>query len=223
MCQRPGAPAEAFCAAEGNPVFCQTSLLREQRGLPPGKGPFPPEVQELWTAAGRGAPEWQPHFEEWMMMIRTWVVAGAIASAVLAGCGLAAQTSAPGPATGAAPSTEPAAPAGELAVTQADNGKTLQLGDRKTIVISLAGNATTGYAWSVSKVAGTALQQDGEVQYVPLKVQPGMVGSGGVSVAKFRAVKAGQSTIRLEYARPWEHGVPPAKTFEVTIVVDQAP
>ena len=124
----------------------------------------------------------------------------------------------------ATPASPPAtAPAAALAVTEAYNGKTLKLGDAVTVTISLAGNATTGYSWAVSKVEGDALQQAGDIQYAPQRAPAGMVGTGGTSTATFRAVKAGQSVITLAYARPWENGTPPAKTFQVTIVVEKAP
>ncbi len=123
--------------------------------------------------------------------------------------------------------SKPAAPAAnanaELAVTEADAGKTLKLGDNTAVAISLAGNPTTGYSWSVTKMEGTALEQAGDIQYVRTPVRAGIVGSGGTFIAKFRAVKAGESTITLGYARSWENGVPPAKTFTVTLVVEKAP
>lgn len=135
---------------------------------------------------------------------------------------------APPTAPAAAPATAPAATlpiatSAPLAVTEPDHGKTLKLGDATSAAISLSGNATTGYSWSVSKVEGDALQQVGEIQYVPLRAPAGMVGTGGTSVATFRAVKAGQTTITLAYARPWEKDTPPAKTFQVTLIVEKAP
>jgi inhibitor of cysteine peptidase len=136
---------------------------------------------------------------------------------------LLAQTAPTPPTTATAPATAATAKAAELAVSQADNGKTLNLGTNKTVAISLPGNATTGYSWAVTKIDGTALEQTGSVQYVPDRARAGMVGSGGTSIATFRAVKPGQSTITLGYARPWETGTPPANSFTVTLVVDQAP
>jgi predicted secreted protein len=72
----------------------------------------------------------------------------------------------------------------ELAVSQTDAGKTLKLGDNTVVAISLTGNSTTGYSWSVTKIEGAALEQVGDIQYVPDRTLPGMVGSGGTSIAK---------------------------------------
>jgi inhibitor of cysteine peptidase len=158
-----------------------------------------------------------------IMLCKTLMIAGAaLGLAALAGT-LRAQPAATRPAS--APATTAAATSGTatLAIGEADNGKTLHLANGKTAAISLPGNATTGYSWSVTKIDGTALEQAGAVQYVPDRARPGMVGSGGTSVATFRAVKPGTSTITLGYARPWETGTPPAKSFTITLVVDPAP
>src|ERR1019366_7639396 len=119
-----------------------------------------------------------------------FVATGLIALAThLAGSAIAATPPSSAPATSPTTATKVA----ELAVTEADSGKTLKLGANTGISISLAGNATTGYSWSIAKIEGSALEQVGDIQYVPHRAQPGMVGGGGTSVAKFRAVKTGQS------------------------------
>src|ERR1019366_1419843 len=119
-----------------------------------------------------------------------FVATGLIALAtLLAGSPFAATPPSTAPTTSPTTTTKVA----ELTVTEADSGKTLKLGANAGISISLAGNATTGYSWSITKIEGNALEQVGDIQYVPNRAQPGMVGSGGTSVAKFRAVKTGQS------------------------------
>jgi inhibitor of cysteine peptidase len=152
------------------------------------------------------------------MSVKPFLAATLLLTALLSGLTALAAPPATAPAPAAAP-----APATALAVTEADNGKTLKLGTAATTTISLAGNATTGFSWAVSKVEGDALQQVGDIQYTPQRAPAGMVGTGGTSTVTFRAVKPGQTTISLAYARPWERGTPPAQTFKVTLVVDQAP
>jgi inhibitor of cysteine peptidase len=144
----------------------------------------------------------------------SWSVRFAAAAVCLAAISLAACVS---------NSSTPATKAADLAVTETDIGKTLTMGDSKTATISLPGNPTTGFSWTVTKIGGTALEQVGTVEYVPDRAPPGMVGTGGTAVLKFKAVKLGQSTISMGYARPWETGQEPARTFTVTLVVDKAP
>ncbi|MDY6892887.1 MAG: protease inhibitor I42 family protein, partial [Chloroflexota bacterium] len=47
-----------------------------------------------------------------------------------------------------------------------------------------------------------------------------LVGAGGQEVWTFEAVGAGETTISLEYVRPWEEGVPAVDTFQLTVVVE---
>jgi len=124
------------------------------------------------------------------------------------------------PASATAPATRTAA---NVAATESDNGKTLHVDAAAVITISLPANATTGYAWTVTEINGSSLEQIGDIQYTPERAPEGMVGTGGTALAKFRAINAGQTTIALAYARPWEKGVPPIRTFKLTIMVDKAP
>jgi predicted secreted protein len=110
------------------------------------------------------------------------------------------------------------------ALTADDNGKTIPLTtDTKTITITLAGNPTTGYSWTLAKIDGKSLDAVGDVAYKPDAAPRGMVGSGGVFVATFDVIAPGKTTITLEYKRPWEKDTPAAKTFTVTIDVAAKP
>ena len=44
-------------------------------------------------------------------------------------------------------------------------------------------------------------------------------GSGGSETWRFRAVKPGRETVRLEYRRAWEPASPPERTFTFTAEV----
>lgn len=106
-----------------------------------------------------------------------------------------------------------------LAVSQKDNGTTLTAMVGQDIVMSLAGNPTTGYSWDVKDIKGDAVERVGEVKYKADAHPPGMVGVGGGFTAKFKAAKPGKATVTLEYRRPWEKNAKAAETFEVTISV----
>jgi inhibitor of cysteine peptidase len=105
--------------------------------------------------------------------------------------------------------------AATVTLTEADRGKTIKLAVGQTASLSLEGNATTGFQWSVEKLEGDAIRQDGEAEYLLKKHTPGLVGVGGVYVFHFSAVKSGKALLKLIYARPWEKNTPPAKTFEL--------
>ena len=55
-------------------------------------------------------------------------------------------------------------------------------------------------------------------KYVPPEAK-GVEGAAGKEVWTFYAEEKGKSTIFMEYRRPWEEGVQPAKTFTLTVVV----
>jgi len=108
----------------------------------------------------------------------------------------------------------------DVALTDADQGKTVKLGVGKTVSVTLEANATTGYQWQVEKIDGEGIVQDGKPTYVPKKHAPGIVGVGGVTVFNFKAAKAGKPTIKLVYLRPWEKDVPPVKVVKLQFVVE---
>lgn len=116
---------------------------------------------------------------------------------------------------------EPAIPNDAMVLDEKADGKTAEVVAGKAVVVQLDGNPTTGYSWSLRKLDGDALEQQGEVRYVPKKVPRGMVGSGGTFIAVFKAVKPGKAVIAMAYARPWEKDKPPARTFEATVQVKQ--
>lgn len=76
---------------------------------------------------------------------------------------------------------------------------------KKSFVVSLAANPSTGYQWSVKSYDHSLLKLV-ETTYEPAKTK--LIGSGGHSHFKF-ALRAGQTypeqtSILFLYARPWE-------------------
>jgi inhibitor of cysteine peptidase len=72
----------------------------------------------------------------------------------------------------------------------------------------------------VAEGTGAVLAQLGEPIYrqAPQEGED-LVGVGGTETFRFEANGAGQTTLRLEYRRPWEEGVDPVETFAVEVVV----
>ncbi|MBU0490493.1 MAG: protease inhibitor I42 family protein [Chloroflexi bacterium] len=101
-------------------------------------------------------------------------------------------------------------------ITQADNGKTIEVNQGSEVKVVLVSNPTTGYSWQVAEVDAKVLQQVGEAQF---KADSDAIGAGGKETFTFKAAGAGQTTLKMEYKRPWETDVAAAETFVVTIVV----
>jgi len=107
-----------------------------------------------------------------------------------------------------------------VSVEAGDNGGDVTLAVGDLLVVTLESNPTTGYAWSLAgAVEDDAIAFAGNDFIAPESAEP-MVGQGGVEVWAFRALAAGEVTISMEYARPWEQGVEPVDTFGITVVVE---
>ena len=115
---------------------------------------------------------------------------------------------APPPAT-AAPNLN------EVRLTELDNGSLAQLGEDQTLVISLESNPSTGYAWEVAEIDEDIVYQVGESEFEQLSP---LLGASERQILRFKPIKAGQSTLRLVYRRPWEKGIEPAKEFSIQVV-----
>lgn len=101
-------------------------------------------------------------------------------------------------------------------LTEKDSGRTVKLKKGDMVNVALTGNPTTGYTWEVSVIDMDILKQTGEPKFTP---DTDAIGSGGKAILQFEAVGAGQSPLELIYHRVWEHGIPPADTFKVSIIV----
>ena len=76
-------------------------------------------------------------------------------------------------------------------------------GETQTGTISLAANATTGYAWTGFVIGGDAVEIDSnEGTYIPDDNPDGLTGVGGTPSFTVTAVQPGRSIILFDYLRP---------------------
>ena len=101
-------------------------------------------------------------------------------------------------------------------ITEKDTGAQIELRIGDTLEISLAGNATTGYLWEVTKLDEKIIKQAGEADYKP---ESNLAGAPGMATIRFSAVAAGNTTVELAYRRPWEKDKPPEKLFQLKVNV----
>lgn len=104
-----------------------------------------------------------------------------------------------------------------IIVGSAKNGKSVTLRRGDQLVVSLKGNATTGYAWKVKSVAKSVLKRL-SVTYVPDPNPNHLVGTGGVYKLRFKALVRGTTMLRLVYARGEELG----GSYRLRVVVSSA-
>lgn len=129
------------------------------------------------------------------------------------------------PATASAPASQPAhALERSLFIGQDLNGEEVTAFIGQQILVSLPGNPTTGYQWSIKSLAGDSVRQTGKLEFVPFKTpEPNMVGAGGRYNAGFEAIKPGPATLQMYYTRPWEKDDPLAESFTLTFAVQPDP
>ena len=183
---------------QGDPTYTRPA------DAPPGVG----GVQTfLFTPTGAGSTTLE------MVYVRPWETGVAPARTfsvrvVIADAPAAAAT----PAATATPSPS----AGQdVTVTDANNGGSVSMQQANTLVVSLAGNPTTGYTWQVDP-ANALLTQLGDPVYTPASAA---IGASGTQTFRFQPTGAGATTLQMVYRRPWETGVPPAETFSVQVTV----
>ena len=101
-----------------------------------------------------------------------------------------------------------------LALTDADNGRTVELDVGGTIRISLPENAAGGYRWEIDRVDG-AIEAAGSQPHYP----GAAVGSGGLMTFTFAAKKPGKGGIVLKNWRAFEGDKSVQQRFRLTVEV----
>jgi len=115
----------------------------------------------------------------------------------------------------------PAAPS-QVAVDGSYDGKTVELAAGGSLTVTLESNATTGFQWELASISDQTVMEKVANTYEAPEAKEGetpMVGAGGQEVWTFKALTKGESTISMEYSRPWEKGEKAAQTFSLTVVV----
>jgi len=108
----------------------------------------------------------------------------------------------------------------EVNVDEEDDGSQVELEQGQILVVTLKSNPTTGYRWEVVETQESILEQMGEAEFKPSQTgEPPLVGAGGWEIFRFKAISAGQTSLKLVYHRPWEEGVEPVDTFSIQVVV----
>ena len=97
----------------------------------------------------------------------------------------------------------------EFQAASASNGgvvnKTIEVASGDSIVVTLWSNKTTGYSWSESATISNpgVLQQTNHEYVAP---ETGLMGAAGKEVWNFKASKAGNCEVSMDYSQPWEGG-----------------
>ena len=113
----------------------------------------------------------------------------------------------------------------DITITNADDftqnahmQKQLDVAKGSSIVITLISNATTGFSWNENAVIADSsiLQQTIHRQ---ISADSDKLGAAGSEQWTIKALKTGQTTIHLEYSRPWEGGEKAVWTLDVAVTI----
>jgi inhibitor of cysteine peptidase len=106
-------------------------------------------------------------------------------------------------------------PPSEIVVTAVDDGREIELGEGQVLVVRLEAHPSTGYGWRVAESALEGIVSlVSEIEFEP---DSDLLCAPGTQILRFQAQREGQSTLRLEYRRPWEAEVAPTKTFHLQV------
>lgn len=97
--------------------------------------------------------------------------------------------------------------------------KAVEVAAGDSFTVTLCSNPTTGFIWSEQAQIGdqAVLQQTDHKFVAPEGTE--VVGAAGKEVWTFKAVKKEETTVSMEYSRPWEGGEKGTWTFTLTVVV----
>ena len=104
----------------------------------------------------------------------------------------------------------------EIKLTQADNGKTVDLPSGSELLVSLPENPSTGYTWTVD-VDGKPTTGLLNSSYVP--DTPLTPGSGGQHVFRFGIRQMGIAQLQLKRWHEWEGNASVVERFNITVRV----
>ena len=104
----------------------------------------------------------------------------------------------------------------QVTLTQADSGKSVDVGPDDLVIVQLAENPTTGYRWAIDALDPDTIAVEGSSYAVP----PGAgIGGGGGRTLTLKAVKPGTSRVQLKLWRDWEGDRSVIDRFDFTMRV----
>ena len=88
-----------------------------------------------------------------------------------------------------------------------------------SFTLTLCSNPTTGFQWEPAQISDLTVLEQVDHKFVsPESDPPPPPGTPGQEVWTFKALKEGESTISIDYSRPWEGGEKGEWTFVLTVV-----
>lgn len=101
---------------------------------------------------------------------------------------------------------------------QKDSKFDYNINKNEILEIKLESNPTTGYSWKWIKEDSNIILDSLGQTYVPKQTDSRRLGSGGVEIFKFKAIKSGIVSLKFKYNRSWEQQTTDSvKTFIIKV------
>jgi inhibitor of cysteine peptidase len=157
------------------------------------------------------------HKKEPYMKKMIWIIAAVLVIAAIAiGTTFAMAATGGSPAPTPTPTATPAHTTVNINASDSGNQITLNAGD--SLIVTLDSNtASTGFSWTNASISNASVVK--EISRTFKEPDSKLIGASGQDIWTFKALEKGTSTISMNYSRPWETGVEPAATFNVTVIV----
>ena len=108
-------------------------------------------------------------------------------------------------------------PAKQVSVDESSSDKQVEIAAGGSLKVTLESNQTTGYCWELKPIGDTSVLEKVDNKYEAPNT--GLIGAGGKEIWNFKALKAGKSSLTMEYSQPWADGQKGVRTFNLTVVI----
>ena len=103
----------------------------------------------------------------------------------------------------------------QVTVSELDEGQTVAVARKGTLVIRLKSQLGTGYGWQVVRNDNRRLRLVGRPEQE--NSQGSLAGGEEHQIFRFKALRSGTTLIELRYVRPWERDTRPLRSFRLRI------
>lgn len=107
----------------------------------------------------------------------------------------------------------------QLRLENPADGTKVVLKRGQQLAVRLDLTSGTGFGWTYEQTGNMELFPSGETPTLEMAHADGRPGGGGILQFTFRATRTGSGTLKLNYRRPWETNVPPAKAITLDVLV----
>ena len=104
--------------------------------------------------------------------------------------------------------------AGEIVVTEDDDGCRVEMRDGQILVVDLPANPSTGYTWDVATATSGRIRRIGEPEFEP---KASLLGAPGREILRFMMLEPGETVLSLVYRRPWNRTDAAPRSFSAQI------